>query len=109
MGHPAASGPYGKGALPEGSYTASGLQKTQQKGMVDPNGLGWKVILKPNFPTTDNRPFRIHPDEQPPWGAPGTAYGTAGCVGIEGDTRQLYDALTQYFEQNTYFILDVEY
>ena len=75
------SGPWGKGSLPEGMYTASYLRDRTIASMTDPDGLGWSVNLDPNF-STDRNLLRIHPDGNTP--------GTEGCIGIKGSTRFLY-------------------
>ena len=88
---PAVSGPWGKGALPEGVYNGSNLRKRTNKAMTCPDGSGWSLDLDPNF-KTDRTDLRIHPD--------GNVPGTEGCIGPSCAYQgQVYDALRGYFGQ----------
>jgi hypothetical protein len=79
----AVSGPWGKGCLPNGIYTLEAPVITDEKGMKDVNGFGWKTRLVPQF-KTERFGLLIHPD--------GNIPGTKGCIGISGpiDTKPLY-------------------
>lgn len=83
------SGPFGKGSLPPGYYTASNFRERTKKGMVCPDG-GWSLDLTPQF-KTDREYLRIHPDQSP--------VGTEGCIGIAcKDSGRFYDDLMYYFD-----------
>lgn len=88
---PAVSGPWGKGALPEGIYDGSLLRRrSDNKAMMCPSGPGWSLDLDPTF-KTDRSLLRIHPDGHVP--------GTEGCIGPSCSHQKIvYDALRQYFD-----------
>ncbi len=86
----ARSGPWGNSAVPNGDYFITGIQNTQQSGMVL-NGVGFKAIM------TDNVEFnrtllRIHPDQ--------SQNGSAGCIGLDcsaDDLRWFRDLVRDNF------------
>ncbi len=90
---PATSGPYGKGALPNGLYLGDNLRdRSDKKAMNCPDGIGWSLDLEPLF-KTDRDLLRIHPD--------GNVFGTEGCIGVNcSDHRKVRDSLRDYFGQN---------
>jgi hypothetical protein len=83
---PAISGPWGKGSLPDGTYTIQRPMLTSEPSMKDSNGFGWKARLEPSF-STERFGLLIHPD--------GGVTGTLGCIGIRRpcDTKPLYNDL----------------
>ncbi|OGS19840.1 MAG: hypothetical protein A2252_04925 [Elusimicrobia bacterium RIFOXYA2_FULL_39_19] len=97
-GYIAVSGNGTHQGIPSGTWDATNLRTRTKTGMVDLTGLGWSVDLKPNF-STDRDLIRIHPDQPP--------YGTEGCIGIEGDTRYLYNAIQGYLSLQTSFTVQV--
>ncbi len=89
---PAISGPYGKGALPPGSYILSGPpvyvppEHPRHASFCDPSGNCWWQPIKPKNFCTDRTGLGIHPD--------GGVPGTSGCIGIQcQDTSDLYNIL----------------
>ena len=89
----AQSGPYGKGHLPNGSYTASNLQKTSTNGMVRDN-VGFKLYLNPDF-NTSRFSLYIHPMG---------GNGTLGCIGITEPADMLnkfYNWMFNYLSDNS--------
>jgi|GEM_PF-1904039 len=98
----AISGPYGKGPLPPGEYRVCNLRRRfDNRGMFDPDGFGWCTDLKYLSGKTDRTDLEIHPD--------GGIGGTKGCVGIKGNTRDLYELLKAYFGQKNEILLNVKY
>ncbi len=82
----AVSGPFGKGALPTGIYTASRsklLDKPSGSSYCDLDDKCWMQVLDPDF-STARTDLGIHPDG-------GTA-GTEGCIGIKGKAKTWFDA-----------------
>ena len=76
----AVSGPFGKGELPEGSYTVRVrhvvVGSTLGQSYTDPKtGDAWFIPISPEFDTSRSR-FGIHPDGGKP--------GTQGCIGLRG-------------------------
>jgi hypothetical protein len=84
--------------LPEGDYTATNLRLRTEKGFVDPQSFGWSVDLSDKG---GREYLRIHPDQAP--------RGTRGCIGIQGCAAPLYYQFNQYFQTNSYFIVQVKY
>jgi len=102
--YPGTSGPWGKGRLPEGSYSGTNLRTRTHSGMVCPGKkIGWSLDLEPNFETA-RKNFRIHPDG-------GDYVGTRGCVGVSCDSSdRLYNDLRDYFnEDNSSIPVEVRY
>ncbi|TAN43224.1 MAG: hypothetical protein EPN22_10370 [Nitrospirae bacterium] len=98
--YPSISGPFGKGKLPEGTYTGKNLRKRTKKGMKCPNS-GWSLDLDPDF-NTDRDDLRIHPDEPP--------IGTEGCIGVScANARQLHTDLKDYLKNNSSIQVIVNY
>jgi RHS repeat-associated protein len=90
---PAVSGPFGKGALPQGVYTGSNLRSRNEKGnkAMQCEGKGWSLDLDPTF-KTDRDLLRIHPD--------GNVPGTEGCIGASCSVQQtVHDSLRGYFNE----------
>ena len=89
---PAVSGPWNKGALPQGVYTITGNAVTvppeheKYPSFCDRNGNCWWVSIEPDFDADGRGGFGIHPD--------GNSPGTAGCVGLaDEDTTDARKAL----------------
>lgn len=96
----ATSGPFGKGALPDGGYTASNLRSRSMKGMVCPDGTGWSVDIDPDKPNGRDL-LRIHPDQAP--------QGTYGCIGVDcRDANGTRSKLEEYFETHKKIPLNVK-
>lgn len=96
----AISGPYGRGKLPAGRYRVTNLKMRPEQGMTDPAGLGWSLELDALFES--GREFlRIHPD--------GGIYGTRGCIGIKGDTKDAYAFFKKYFQNKKEIFLRADY
>ncbi|MGE4552400.1 MAG: RHS repeat-associated core domain-containing protein [Desulfovibrionaceae bacterium] len=86
------SGPYGKGPLPDGSYTASNPRKRTKKGMVCPDGTGLSVDLKPEK-ENGRTDLRIHPDAPPE--------GTEGCIGVDcQNANATWGKFEEYFKDH---------
>lgn len=86
----AVSGPWGKGKAPPGVYIIHRALAITPGGknaaFTDPKGLAWFARLIPLF-ETERSGFGIHPD--------GNVPGTLGCVGVRGDTGDLFDYLSE--------------
>lgn len=97
--YPAVSGPYEKGALPEGVYHLEGIprRKTAQndpkwRSFLDQRGNAWSQTIKPDF-DTDRDSLAIHPD--------GNVPGTEGCIGLSiSDTQEFKNRLGTYLANN---------
>lgn len=84
--YPAVSGPHGNGALPEGRYHLEGRPRVKNaqnengwRSFQDQSGNAWSQTIKPDF-ETNRTLLAVHPDG---FGYPGTAPGTAGCIGLQ--------------------------
>lgn len=91
----ARSGPYGKGALPEGRYKGTNLRPRTKKGMTCPDGTGWSVDVNTASGQGNGRTdLRVHPD--------GNVQGTEGCIGIDcKDSDAVENKLRRFFEHNS--------
>src|SRR4051812_15449669 len=70
----AVSGPFGRGCLPTGIYTASRAQlldRPANSPYCDPGNRCWMQLITPTF-ATDRTDLGIHPD--------GNVPGTEGCI-----------------------------
>ncbi len=76
------SGPSKQGSIPNGDYTASKIEHTDEEGMVR-NGVGFKVTLSDNKEDCRDH-LRIHPDGE-------EHVGTAGCIGLVETKENLQD------------------
>jgi len=102
--YPGISGPWGKGRLPEGSYSGTNLRTRTNSGMTCPGKkIGWSLDLEPNFETA-RKNLRIHPDG-------GDYVGTRGCIGVSCDSSdRLYNDLRDYFDvDNSSIPVEVRY
>jgi len=84
----AKSGPHGKGALPDGTYTAKRnkmLDKVGQAPYCDKVGGKKHCWMQPFEDAHGRTELGIHPD--------GNEEGTEGCIGLKiDDTASWYDA-----------------
>lgn len=88
----AISGPHGNGKLEPGKYIIEKPIRTNQHGMVDKTGFGWKAQINPQF-KTNRTLLRIHPDGAEP--------GTQGCIGIaKGQTESTQDVYAALMGSN---------
>lgn len=91
----ALSGPYGRGALPNGMYHMTGeempWERNEQLAMTDsceePNT--YKFRLHPQFETPRSG-LLLHPD--------GNGPGTEGCIGATGCTKSLRNFINFYLD-----------
>ena len=97
------NGPWGKGAIPLGTYTVSGGQRTSQKAMsvkdpVSGKKSGWKFNVSDVYDSrvgATRSLLRIHPDGNTP--------GSEGCFVISGTYATLedfYNKLTAILKAN---------
>jgi len=78
--YPFRSGGYGRGSLPEGTYTVQRHLDSRSDRSMSVGGVGYSFAVSDKFDPRvgDNRQLlRIHPD--------GGSAGTEGCIGIVGD------------------------
>lgn len=88
LSSPAKSGPHGKGALPDGTYTAKRakmLDKIGEAPYCDKIGGRKHCWMQPFEDAYGRTELGIHPD--------GNDEGTEGCIGLKiADTVAWYDA-----------------
>ncbi|MBX3035205.1 MAG: hypothetical protein KF865_14900 [Bdellovibrionaceae bacterium] len=71
---PASSGPWGRGALPQGNYSVGGMRDNRAGSYSCSGSGGYSLDLHPQF-STNRTDLRIHPDGGTP--------GTLGCIGVK--------------------------
>lgn len=99
---PFRTGPWGKGALPTGTYQMEKPVALDSgkvaAGYKDEAGLAWWAKLVPSF-KTDRTGLGIHPD--------GNVPGTLGCIGITlEDTKATYDLLVTLANPVAVFVMN---
>ncbi len=100
---PAISGPYGKGALPEGDYVGDNFRVRATKAMTvsDSQGkTGWSLDLTPQF-KTDRSLLRVHPD--------GNVPGTQGCISPQNQAREWGRLLQDQVQKHGSIPVHVDY